>query len=229
MTRVEIVVAAERQTDVIMALRGLDRDEVAGRLERCMATRLARRDDPAAAQTWPWRCGSAGCCWCGRTALCRGWRTCLRWGRGEVQRSLVVIPLPHCPGGLRRAVATARRSLRDLLDGEVGKSRRWLAVGVGGVTVGDSVWLVAIHARLDRQELARVMQRRWPTAQISSDIPIHVPFEFTTDDHVELALARRGGEEIFKVVVGLRQVDGNPNHQQFAGRSVVDQPMPFVF
>lgn len=40
MTRDEMAAATERQTNVIRALRGLDRDEVAGRLGRCMAARL---------------------------------------------------------------------------------------------------------------------------------------------------------------------------------------------
>lgn len=230
MTRVEIAEAARRQDEVISALRSAaGRNDVADRLEHCMAARLARRGDPAAAQTWGYRCRSAGCCWCGRTAQGRAYRAALRWGRGLVQRSLVVIPLPHPPGGLRSAVKAVRRALRDARDTESSKSRRWLDVGFGGVVVGDAAWLVVLHPRLDRQEIERVLRRRWPAARVSADLPARVPFSFTTSDLAELALARRGGEEPFKVIVGLRQVGFDQHHQEDEIRSVVGQPMPFVF
>ena len=229
MTRDEMSAAAERQAEVIAALRSLRRGDVADRLARCVSAHMARRGDPAAARTWPWRCGSSGCCYCGRTFQHRAYRAALRWGHGEVQRSLVVIPLFHPPGGLRGAVARIRRGLRDVRDGEAAKSRRWLSVGFGGLVVGDSAWLVALHDRLDRQELARVLRRRWPAAQVSADMSAPLPFEFTTADLVESALARRGGEEPFKVIVGLRQVGFDQHHQEDEIGSVVDPPMPFIW
>ncbi|WP_042442669.1 hypothetical protein [Azospirillum sp. B510] len=144
------------------------------------------------------------------------------------QRSLVVVPLPHQPGGLQNAVKTLRRSLRDVRDGESAKSRRWLDVGFGGVVVGDAAWLVVLHDRLDRQEVTRVVRRRWPASQVSGDMDRSPPFSFITADRVELALLRRGAEEPFKVTVGLRQV-AEQYDQQNTARSAKDQPMPFIW
>lgn len=228
-TKAEMAAAADKQVAVVEALRDLERHDVAARLERCMATRLGRRGDPVAARTWGYRCGKAGCSYCGRTCQHRAWRSCLRWCRGLAQRSLAVVPLPNQPGGLKNATAAIRRALRDIRDGEAVKSRRWLDVGFAGVVVGDAAWLVVVHDRLDRQEVARVVRRRWPAAQLSGDIDRSPPFSFTTADRVELALLRRGGEEPFKVVVGIRQVEFGQRHQKNAGRSVVDQPMPFIW
>ena len=222
--------AVERQAEVIAALRSVEHGDVANRLARCMSVHVSRRADPAAARIWPWRCGLAGCVWCGRTHQNRAWGACLRWGRGLAARSIVVIPLPHRPGELRDAIKAVRRALRDARDTESSKSRRWLDVGFGGVTVGDSVWLVALHDRLDRQELARVLRRRWPSAQVSADMSAPLPFGFTTSDLAELGLARRGAAEPTKVTVGLRQVEFGQQDQQDAGKSaVLDQPMPFTW
>ncbi|MCM8736576.1 hypothetical protein M5E06_20830 [Azospirillum sp. A1-3] len=126
-------------------------------------------------------------------------------------------------------MAALRRALRDVRDREAGKSRRWLDVGFGGVVVGDSAWLVVLHDdRLDRQEVTRVVRRRWPGAQVLPDMSAPLTFDFNTDDLVELALARRGGEEIFKLVVGLRQI-AEERHQRDAGGSVMNLPMPFIW
>ncbi|QCO15333.1 hypothetical protein D3869_08910 [Azospirillum brasilense] len=102
-------------------------------------------------------------------------------------------------------------------------------MGFGGVVISDSAWLVALHDRLDRQEVTRVVRRRWGSAQVGADMPAHVPFEFTTADLVELALARRGAAEPTKITVGLRKVEFGQQHQKDAGRSVVDEPMPFIW
>lgn len=225
-TRAEITTAADQQAAVVEALRGVKCNDVATRLQRCMTARLARRGDVTAARTWGFRCGKAGCSWCSRQWCHRAWRTCLRWGRGLGQRSLVMVPLPHQPGSLQNAVKKLRRSLRDVRDHEAEANRRWLAVGMGGVVVGDAAWLVVIHPRVDRQGIERVLRRRWFAARVSADLSSALPFEFTTSDLAELALARRGGEETFKVVIGLRE-GYTPHHDVknsedcFAGMPVV--------
>ena len=76
------------QEAVIAALRFIGEPDLAGRLEDCTTTRLARHSGSG----WPHICRSAACVWCRRPMIRSWWNGMRGWSAGAAS-SLAIIPL----------------------------------------------------------------------------------------------------------------------------------------
>lgn len=228
MTRPRTYEIAERQREIVAALREADDGHIADRLLRCTEIRLSRRRIDG----WPEVCGSAGCRWCGPTLARRWWRGVERWAALDgFQASLVVLSLDRQPGGLRAYTARLRRALRDARDRAARRDRRWRGVALAGMATGNRDLLVLVrHAGIPRAEVADVIRRRWPGVVIGDVGSVSPSWMFTIEDAAEVARTRRGVEPLRVVVLAQRASDVSAP-QQTVGQEVQMpvEPMPIVF
>ena len=208
------------QEQVIAALRGGGDSGLADRLARCMAARFGRRSSDGR----PWTCRSPGCSWCRTPLLRRWWSGMERWiAAGGEPVSVAVLPLLGRPGGLRSAVSRLRRACRDVRDRAARRWPRWRGVAVAGMAVGGGTAVLLIrHAGLSREEVERMVARRWPDALVGCGARPSPCWAVSVDDAVELAHARRGVEPLRIVVLPQRV------HLRGGGQPAAAEPMPVI-
>ena len=196
--RQRTIEAAAEQKRVIAALVESGDTHVAARLQRCMAAMTTRRQGAG----WPWMCrGSGGCVWCRQALGRRWWRGLRHWiveGRDPV--SLLIVPLPHAPGGLRAAAARLRRACRDVRDRAARRRMSWRGVALAGMAMGDTALLLVRHPGIARSGVADVLGARWPDAVVGDVGAAEPSWTMATEDAVELARVRRGVEPLRVVV-----------------------------
>lgn len=219
--------AAAEQARVIAALSATGDTHVAGRLQRCMEAMTTRRQGGG----HPWTCRGPGCAWC-RAALARRWWRGMRFwmNDGGARVSLLVLPLPHAPGGLRAAVARLRRACRDVRDRAARRRASWRGVALAGMATGGGGALLLIrHPRIDREEVAGVFGARWPDSVVGGVGAVEPRWEFTTEDAAELARARRGVEPLRVAVLPQRAAAGASQRSAALVSKPSLEPMPVIF
>jgi hypothetical protein len=202
------------QEEVIVALTEVGEVDLAGRLERCAAARRERRGG----DSWPFSCRSAGCVWCRRPMIRAWWNGMCQWSAGTTS-SLAIIPV-HSPEGLRDAVRSLRRGLRDVRDRVARRRRSWRDVCCTGMVGGDHTAMVMItHENVDRGEVVDVLRRRWPEVVVKELEQEQPAVAMTADVAADLGRHRRGVEPLRIVIM--------PQHdRQITAPSV--EPMPVV-
>jgi hypothetical protein len=207
-----MLLSAERhQAAVISILVMIGRHDIAARIARCQQERQHRQ--PA---QYPWRCGSAGCWQCRRTAMYRWWRRFRVW-RGDVQdTSLAVLTIN---GDLIAGTRRLRKGMRDIRDRMTRDDPRWASVAMAGL-VGDRVAVTLVkHPGLARADVWWALAGRWPDivlTEIDNATPSNA---MLADDAVSLALCRRGIEPVRIIVL----------EQVTASHDPWGEPMPMVF
>lgn len=219
---------ADRQREIIAALRETGGGHIADRLLKCVDVRLSRRRDAG----WPPVCKSVGCwcLWCSPPLARRWWRGVERWVvQDNAPVSLAVLPLHHGSDGLRAAVARLRRALRDFRDRASRRNGHWRGVAIAGMASADRTAVVLVrHAGLERAEVADVLHRRWPDAAIGDVGSLSPSWEFAIEDAVELACARRGVEPIRLVILPQRS-PASPLGRDVGGSSAtIFEAMPVL-
>lgn len=220
---------AAEQARVIAALEATGDARVAGRLRRCMEAMTSRRQNGG----YPWTCRGPGCAWC-RVALARRWWRGMRlWmDDGGARVSLLVLPLPHVPGGLRAAVARLRRACRDVRDRAARRRAAWRVLALAGMaTGGGPAFLLVRHPRIDGQEVAEVFGARWPAATVFGVGAVEPSWAMAIEDGAELARIRRGVEPLRVVILPQRAAARARAFQPSTGLDTSPSlaPMPIVF
>lgn len=154
----------------------------------------------------------------------------MRWiGPDDTQVSRVMIQMPTEATGLRAAVASLRRALRDVRDRTARRNRRWREVTIAGMTGGDGRAVVLVrHSGIVRADFAAVLHRRWPFATIGDVDGAAVSWEMSIEAAVEIARARRGVEPLRIVILGQRHAC-HIHDIRAMNVDVVGEPMPIVF
>jgi hypothetical protein len=153
-----------------------------------------------------------------------------RWtGTDSHSVSLAILPLHHPPEMLRAAVRRLRRALRDIRDRMCRRDDRWHAVAVAGMAQGDGkAMLLVRHPGIGEAEIAEVLQRRWPDAQVTDFTTVFPVWNLGVENAVELARARRGVEPLRIVVMGQGRGAGFDPLMVTAGGGMLE-PMPALF
>jgi hypothetical protein len=214
-TRATILEAEAVQAEVIASLSSMGAATIAARLARCQSTRLWRHQR--------WRCGSAGCWACRRTAL-RDW-----WGRIQAwatpAASLIVLPADHDPGKIVQASRRLRRSVRDVRDRHARDRRAWRFVAAAGIVTDDRAYLLVDG--IDGGEAVQVFSRRWPGMMLGQNLDVP-PWTIAVEDAVQLALVRRGIQPIRLTVLEQRDRTSVADAST-AFSDVFLDPMPMIF
>lgn len=160
--------------------------------------------------------------------MLRWWRGLRHWvaqNGGPV--SVAVLPLGHEAGRLRAAVSRLRRACRDVRDRAAGRNGRWRGVVMAGLATGGGTALVLVgHAGVERDEVGRVLCRRWPGAAVGDAATTLPSWNMSGEDAAELARARRGAEPL-RVVVAAQHV---ARQDGVGGNADVwADPLPIVF
>jgi hypothetical protein len=208
-----------RQREVVTALRAIGADNIAARLQRCVAARVGR-----SRQHWPWRCHSSGCQWCGPRAGRRWWRGIEEWAvmSGE-PCALVVISAPQLP--IMETAPRLRRGLRDVRDRAARLDRRWRSVSMAGVVDCSGRALVLVrHPSLPPDAVASRMARRWPSASLHPPGSLAPRFDLTVPLAVALAAKRRGVQPLRIVIMPQRP----PGVAEVPVRRCDREPMPLL-
>jgi hypothetical protein len=204
------------QEEVIVALRSINEPDLAGRLEDCTTTRLARHSGSG----WPRTCRFAACVWCRPPMIRSWWHGMCQWTAEATAWSLAIMPVPSS-AGLPDAVRRLRRGLRDVRDRMARRRARWRDVCCTGMAGGDGTTLVLIsHDGVDRREMLDVLRRRWPDVVVKELEQETPTVAMSPADAADLGRCRRGVEPLRIVVM--------PQQDQQTITSPVIEPMPVI-
>ena len=191
LTRQELEAAESHQSEIVAALIASGHHDIAQRLQRCQQERRNRQPG-----RYPWRCRSAGCWACRRTLMLAWWRGFHEW-LGDQDVSLMVIPLDGDPVvGVRKL----RKGLRDVRDRAAQRDQRWAGVAMGGLATEDAVLVLVQHRGLDRIDMSKIFQRRWPDAVFADTVDNQPSWAMVPKVAAALACLRRGTEPLRIVV-----------------------------
>ena len=190
-TRIRLARAEVHQSLVISALTETGQHDIARRQTRCQHERQNRQGG------WPWRCRSAGCWACRRTAIRAWWRAFRIWLSGS-ETSLAVIPLP---GNSIIAIRKLRKGLRDVRDRTARHDPRWGAVVLAGFASEGLALVLISHASIDRANLWWTLSGRWPMTVVTDVGDAESSSSMHVDEAAALARYHRGIEPLRIVIL----------------------------
>lgn len=202
-TRAALAEAEAIQGRTISALSVLGEDDISARLTRCQSARILRHER--------WRCLSAGCWSCRRTAVRAWWRGILAWSPPGV---LLMFRLHHTAGQIIETSRRLRRALRDFRDRRARKHFSWRDIAMAGLVTGDAGWVLA-----SGMPAMAVFGQRWADVRLADSIEMPSAV-MPVLDCVQLAIACRGIQPL-RLFVGARGGSG-------AARQPVIDPMPML-
>lgn len=189
-----LLMAEAQQSLVISDLKQSGDRHVAFRLAQCQAERRPRQPG------WPFRCGSAGCHACRRTMLLSWWRRLTHWV-GQTSSSFVSIVISG--SDVFAFIRRIRKSLRDTRDRAARHKCVWGAVRIGGLVIGNRLFVIVHHEGIPREEVACMFQRQrcwhdpvWSDVQNNFEPSAHLSVEHAAN----LARRRRGLEPVRIIV-----------------------------
>jgi hypothetical protein len=107
--------------------------------------------------------------------------------------SLALIPInDNLLNGTRRL----RKALRDVRDRSARHDRRFATVAMAGLVGGDRALVLVQHPGIDRAEVWRMLERRWPEVTVTDPGDIIPTSVMTVEDAAALARRKRGVEPI---------------------------------
>jgi hypothetical protein len=192
------------QQEVIATLHAIGQPDLADRLERCAAVRLARQHGDG----WPRICRSPACVWCRRPMIRGWWSGFCDWAAEARSQSLAIMGVDSSVG-LPVAVRRLRRALRDVRDRTARRRRQWRDLCLAGMVGGDHTALIlVIHEGIDQRDVQGVLRRRWPDMVVKQLEQEHPAIAMSPADAASLGACRRGIEPLRVAVMG--QLDRQP-------------------